>query len=44
MKHRIAALGGLWEMQHPAPGGTIVMARIPLGNMLLPASEMLAEA
>jgi signal transduction histidine kinase len=44
MKHRIAALGGSWEMQHPAAGGTLVMARIPLGNMLLQSTELLAEA
>jgi len=35
MKHRIAALGGFWEIQTPAQGGTVVTARVPLHNMLL---------
>jgi signal transduction histidine kinase len=35
MKHRIAALGGSWEVQAPAAGGTIVTARIPMTRMLL---------
>jgi signal transduction histidine kinase len=34
MKHRIAALGGSWEVHAPATGGTIVTARIPMTRML----------
>jgi signal transduction histidine kinase len=37
MKHRIAALGGAWEISSPATGGTIVSARIPLARLLSPA-------
>jgi signal transduction histidine kinase len=35
MRHRIAALGGTWEIQTPAAGGTVVTARIPLSGMLI---------
>jgi signal transduction histidine kinase len=35
MRHRIAALGGNWELSAPAAGGTTVTARIPLRSMLL---------
>jgi signal transduction histidine kinase len=35
MKHRIAALGGTWDVRTPVSGGTIVTARIPLTSMLL---------
>jgi signal transduction histidine kinase len=35
MKHRIAALGGTWDVRTPLSGGTIVTARIPLRSMLL---------
>jgi signal transduction histidine kinase len=34
MKHRIAALGGSWEVQTPVGGGTVVTARIPMTSML----------
>src|SRR3984893_18193573 len=34
MRHRIAALGGSWDVQAAAAGGTIVTARIPLPRML----------
>jgi signal transduction histidine kinase len=34
MRHRIAALGGTWEVRSPATGGTIVVAVIPLSRML----------
>lgn len=44
MRHRVAALSGSWELQNPAPGGTVVVARIPLCNMLARAAELLAEA
>jgi len=37
MRHRIAALGGSWELSAPPAGGTTVTARIPLRSMLLPA-------
>jgi signal transduction histidine kinase len=36
MRHRIAALGGSWEVSAPPAGGTTVTARIPLRSMLLP--------
>jgi signal transduction histidine kinase len=35
MRHRIAALGGTWEMTSPKTGGTVVLAVIPLARMLL---------
>ena len=34
MRHRIAALGGTWEVQSPRTGGTVVLALIPLARML----------
>ena len=34
MRHRIAALGGTWEVRSPASGGTVVIAVIPLPRML----------
>jgi signal transduction histidine kinase len=34
MRHRIAALGGRWEIKSPSTGGTIVLAQIPLPRML----------
>jgi signal transduction histidine kinase len=34
MRHRIAALGGTWEVQSPGSGGTVVIAVIPLPRML----------
>jgi hypothetical protein len=36
MRHRIAGLGGTWELGSPSSGGTIVTARIPLARMLTP--------
>jgi signal transduction histidine kinase len=35
MRHRIAALGGTWDIHAAATGGTVVTARIPLSSMLL---------
>jgi signal transduction histidine kinase len=35
MRHRIAALGGTWEVRSPKTGGTVVTASIPLPRMLL---------
>jgi signal transduction histidine kinase len=34
MKHRIAALGGSWEIHAPPGGGTVIAARIPLPRMM----------
>jgi signal transduction histidine kinase len=34
MRHRIAGLGGTWELGSPSSGGTMVTARIPLARML----------
>src|SRR5271154_3935165 len=35
MRHRIAALGGSWEVRSPGSSGTIATALIPLPRMLL---------
>jgi signal transduction histidine kinase len=35
MRHRIAALGGSWDVGSPSTGGTTVTAVIPLNKMLL---------
>ncbi len=35
MRHRIAALGGTWDVQAAATGGTVVTARVPLASMLI---------
>ncbi len=35
MRHRIAGLGGTWDVGTPASGGTVVTASIPLARMLL---------
>jgi signal transduction histidine kinase len=34
MRHRIAGLGGTWDLGSPSSGGTVVTARIPLAKML----------
>ena len=34
MRHRIAALGGTWEVRSPGAGGTVMTAVIPLPRML----------
>lgn len=34
MRHRIAALGGSWDVRSPSSGGTVVTAVIPLQRML----------
>jgi signal transduction histidine kinase len=34
MRHRVAALGGSWEVHSPSAGGTVVTAMIPLSKML----------
>ena len=40
MRHRIAELGGTWQILSPGTGGTIVTAVIPLHRMLLPPQEV----
>ncbi len=35
MRHRIAALGGKWDVHSPGSGGTTVTAAIPLERMLV---------
>jgi signal transduction histidine kinase len=35
MRHRVAGLGGVWDVRSPITGGTVVTAVIPLANMLL---------
>jgi signal transduction histidine kinase len=37
MRHRIAALGGSWEVRSPSGGGTTLIATIPLPRMTEPA-------
>jgi signal transduction histidine kinase len=39
MRHRIAGLGGIWDVHTPNSGGTVVTALIPLARMLLPDAE-----
>jgi signal transduction histidine kinase len=41
MRHRIAGLGGVWDVRSPDSGGTVITARIPMARMLptLPAAE-----
>jgi signal transduction histidine kinase len=34
MRHRIAGLGGIWEVASPVSGGTVITARIPVPRML----------
>jgi signal transduction histidine kinase len=36
MRHRIAGLGGVWDIRTPSSGGTVVTALIPLSRMLMP--------
>ena len=38
MRHRVAGLGGTWEVGSPDSGGTVVTARIPLARMLPPST------
>jgi signal transduction histidine kinase len=39
MRHRIAGLGGVWDVRTPSSGGTVVTAVIPLSRMLTPEAE-----
>jgi signal transduction histidine kinase len=39
MRHRIAGLGGVWDVRTPSSGGTVVTAVIPLSRMLMPEAE-----
>jgi signal transduction histidine kinase len=41
MRHRIAGLGGVWDIRSADSGGTVITARIPMARMLpmLPAAE-----
>jgi signal transduction histidine kinase len=39
MRHRVAGLGGVWDVHTPSSGGTVVTARIPLDRMLMPEAE-----
>ena len=34
MRHRIAGLGGAWDIRCPGSGGTVITARIPMARML----------
>jgi signal transduction histidine kinase len=44
MRHRIAELGGTWQILSPGTGGTIVTAVIPLHRMLLPQPQEVDES
>ncbi|HLZ97668.1 MAG TPA: CHASE3 domain-containing protein [Steroidobacteraceae bacterium] len=46
MRHRVAALGGSWELSAPPKGGTTVVARIPLSSMLMedPAAALASRS
>ncbi len=35
MRHRVTSLGGQWKIQSPPGGGTLIVARLPLQNVLL---------
>lgn len=39
MRHRVAGLGGVWDVRSPASGGTVISARIPLSRMLPDTTE-----
>jgi signal transduction histidine kinase len=39
MRHRIAGLGGVWDIRSPSSGGTVVTALIPLTRMLTPDTD-----
>jgi signal transduction histidine kinase len=39
MRHRIAGLGGTWQVFSPGSGGTVVTAVIPLNRMLQPETQ-----
>jgi signal transduction histidine kinase len=39
MRHRIAGLGGIWDVRTPSSGGTVVTALIPLARMLVTEAE-----
>jgi signal transduction histidine kinase len=35
MRHRVTSLGGQWKIQSPPGGGTLIVVRLPLANVLL---------
>jgi len=35
MRHRVTSLGGQWKIQSPPGGGTLIIVRLPLANVLL---------
>ena len=35
MRHRVTSLGGQWKIQTPPGGGTLIVVRLPLANVLL---------
>jgi signal transduction histidine kinase len=39
MRHRARALGGHWQVQRPAAGGTQIEVQLPLARVLAPGSE-----
>jgi signal transduction histidine kinase len=43
MRHRIAALGGKWDLRSPGSGGTVVTAMIPLSRMLAKRDRLDAQ-
>lgn len=34
MRHRVTSLGGQWKISEPPGGGTLIVARLPLSNVL----------
>jgi signal transduction histidine kinase len=35
MRHRVMSLGGQWKIQSPPGGGTLIVVRLPLANVLV---------
>ena len=42
MRHRVTSLGGQWKIQSPPGGGTLIIARLPLSNVLLKDDDVAA--
>ena len=42
MRHRVTSLGGEWKIQSPAGGGTLIIVRLPLSNVLLKDDDVAA--
>ena len=42
MRHRVTSLGGQWKIQSPPGGGTLIIVRLPLSNVLLKDDDVAA--